>query len=310
MLYPTIKQLQFLVQLAELKHFGHAAQACHISQSAFSLAIKELENKLQIQLVDRTNKQIIFTAAGSAIVRQARLCLSELESLMELASDTQTPLSGKLTLGVIPSIAPFILPEFIPEISRNFPDLQLYLREDKTHIVHEQLLAGKLDVILIAFPFELKGIKKLSLFEDPFSLAYHQHSRWLKPNTTAFDIRDLPNESLLLLDDGHCLRDHALAACNVQPTEQVSRFAATSLQTLLQMVASDLGVTFIPQMAKKSLMLQAPNITLLDLPDSASRTIGLAWRKGSSRETEFHLLGKTLKQVHTNHLKNLGLTAF
>jgi len=223
---------------------------------------------------------------------------------MELASGTQEPLSGKLTLGIIPSIAPFILPEFIPKISGEFPNLQLYLREDKTHIVHEQLLSGKLDLILIAFPFELKGVEQISLFEDPFSLAYHQHSRWFDDSKKEFNINELPKESLLLLDDGHCLRDHALAACELRSPEQISRFAATSLQTLLQMVASDLGVTFIPQMAKKSLMVQDPNIRLLDLPDTANRKIGLAWRKGSAREADFRLLGKVLKQVHENQLKN------
>jgi len=300
MQYPTTKQLQFLVMLYEYKHFGRAAKACHISQSAFSIAIKELEKKLDVQLVDRTNKQVVFTEIGSSIVRQARLCLSELDTLMELASGTHEPLSGKITLGVIPSIAPFILPSFVPHITREHPNLKLYLREDKTHIVHEQLLAGKLDVILIALPFELKGVETVTLFDDPFMLAYHKHSKWFKDTKKGFDVNQLPKESLLLLDDGHCLRDHALEACHLRSLEQISRFAATSLQTLLQMVASDLGVTFIPEIAKESLMVKNAHISLLELPKSMNRQIGLAWRKGSARADEFKLLGEALKQIHDN----------
>ena len=300
MLYPTIKQLQCLIMLDEYKHFGQAAKACHISQSAFSTAIKELENKLRVQLVDRTNKQVVFTDIGLSIVRQARLCTSELDSLMQLASGSQEPLSGKITLGVIPSIAPFVLPEFMPKLLREHPNLQLYLREDKTHVVHEQLLAGKLDVILVALPFDLKGVESITLFEDAFLLAYHHHSQWFQGDMDAFDIQKLPKESLLLLDDGHCLRDHALEACQLHSLEQISRFAATSLQTLLQMVASDLGVTFIPEMAKDSLMVKDSRISLLKLPQHMHRQIGLAWRKGSARADEFRLLGdiliKTIKK--------------
>ena len=300
MQYPSTKQLQFLVMLDEYKHFGQAAKACHISQSAFSIAIKALENKLGVQLVDRTNKQIVFTDIGSIIVRQARLCLSELDTLVELAKGTHEPLSGKITLGVIPSIAPFVLPTFVPHITEQHPQLQLYLREDKTHIVHEELLSGKLDVVLLALPFKLEGVETITLFDDPFMLAYHKHSKWFKDENKKFNINNLPKESLLLLDDGHCLRDHALEACHLRSLDQISRFAATSLQTLLQMVASDLGVTFIPEMAKDSLMVKDSHISLLKLPKTMHRQIGLAWRKGSSRAEEFKMLGNILKQMHDN----------
>jgi len=298
--YPTTKQLQCLIALDEFKHFGRAAQACHISQSAFSTAIKMLEDKLQVQLVDRSSKQMIFTDIGLSIVHQTRLCLAEMDTLMDLASGNHAPLSGKITLGVIPSIAPFVLPKFVPEITQTHPDLQLYLREDKTHVVHEQLLAGKLDIILIALPFELQGTQTLTLFDDPFLLAYHQQSKWFKDEGKPFNINELPKESLLLLDDGHCLRDHALEACHLRSVEQISRFAATSLQTLLQMVASDLGVTFIPNIAKDSLMVKDSNIELLALPKNMHRKIGLAWRKGSSREEEFKLLGEMITACMDN----------
>jgi len=299
MSHPTIKQLKCLMALDAYQHFGQAAIACHISQSAFSLAIKELENKLHVQLVDRTNKQIIFTDIGMDIVSQARLCLSDLDTLISLAMNTQQPLTGKLTLGVIPSIAPFLLPQFIQDVSQSYPKLKLYLREDKTHIIHEQLLSGKLDLILMALPFDMKGVEQIHLFDDSFIFAYHQHSQWFQPSQQSFDINALPEESLLLLDDGHCLRDHALTACKLHHTEKINQFSATSLETLLQMVACDLGVTFIPYMAKASLQAKNLHISLLDLPQNMNRSIGLAWRKGSAREKEFRLLGDILKSIAT-----------
>ncbi len=166
--------------------------------------------------------------------------------------------------------------------------------------MHEELLSGKLDVVLLALPFKLQGVETLTLFDDPFLLAYHKHSKWFKDEYKKFNINNLPKESLLLLDDGHCLRDHALEACHLRSLDQISRFAATSLQTLLQMVASDLGVTFIPDMAKDSLMVKDSHIALLELPKTMHRQIGLAWRKGSARTDEFKMLGDMLKAMHDN----------
>jgi len=295
---PTLKQLRFLVALDEHRHFGRAAAACHISQSAFSIAIKELESRLNARLVDRTNRSVVFTDIGQAVVAQARLCLGDVEALVDLAASRQEPLSGRLSLGVIPTIAPFLLPAALPAIHDRFPGLQLYLREDKTRVIHEQLLAGRLDLILIALPFDLKGTTSMPLFDDPFLFACCRHSRWLENVGEDVRIEALPDESILLLDDGHCLRDHALQVCRLHNTDQISRFAATSLQTLLQMVAADLGVTFIPAMARGSLMLQGSSINLYPMPDGSCRQIGLAWRKGSSRDREFMLLGRLLQELH------------
>lgn len=295
---PTLKQLRFLVALDDHRHFGKAAAACHISQSAFSLAIKELEAKLHARLVDRTNRSLTFTEAGRAIADQARLCLGDIETLVNMAASGKEPLSGRLRLGVIPTIAPFLLPTVLPQLHARFPELQLYLREDKTHVIHEQLLTGRLDLILIALPFEMRGVVKLPLFNDPFLFACCRHTRWLKDQTGDIDLHALPEESILLLDDGHCLRDHALHACELHQTEQISRFSATSLQTLLQMVAIDLGVTFIPSMARNSIMLQGSDIALHAMPAGSYRQIGLAWRKGSGRDKEFRIFGSLIQEIY------------
>jgi len=295
---PTIKQLTYLVALDDYRHFGKAAASCFISQSAFSIAIKELETTLNVHLVDRTNKSVNITEAGKAVIRQARLCISDVQALMNIATSGQEPLSGRLTLGVIPTIAPFLLPSFMPESLSRFPKLQLYLREDKTMVIHEQLLEGKLDLILFALPFQMMGVTVMPLFEDPFLLACSQGSKWVSGAHDESGFDALADESIMLLEDGHCLRDHALSACSVSNSDQVSRFAATSLATLLQMVVADLGVTFIPEMAKNSLMGSEAELELHTMPRQSYREIGLAWRKGSSRSEEFMLLGELLKTLH------------
>jgi LysR family hydrogen peroxide-inducible transcriptional activator len=297
MVQPTIKQLRFLIALDEHRNFGKAAAACHISQSAFSLAIKELETKLNVRLVDRTNRSVTFTEVGRAIADQARLCIADIEALMAVAAGGKEPLNGRLALGIIPTIAPFLLPAVLPEIRRRYPRLQLYLREDKTRVIHEQLLEGRLDLILVALPFELRGVVQMPLFDDPFLFASREDSQWCDAMDHGVDIAKLPEESVLLLDDGHCLRDHALQACSLRNSDQISRFSATSLQTLLQMVANDLGVTFIPAMARDSIMLQGSHITLQPMPTDNCRQIGLAWRKGSGREREFQEFGALIREL-------------
>lgn len=294
---PTIKQLKYLIALDEHLHFGKASAACFISQSAFSIAIKELEGALNVQLVDRTNKRVVITEAGRAVISQARHCIRDLDLLMSIASSEQEPLSGKLTLGVIPTIAPFLLPPLIPEIMKQFPRLQLFLREDKTAVIHEQMLDGKLDLVLVALPFQMRGVTVMPLFEDPFLLACRQESRWIDVKHAPVDLDALPDESILLLEEGHCLRDHALEACHLRHSSLINRFSATSLQTLLQMVVADLGITFVPTMAKGSLIGGCSALELHPLPEQKSREIGLAWRKGSGRGDEFRKIGKLIQQL-------------
>lgn len=290
---PSTKQLKYLVALAEHGHFGRAAEACFVSQSAFSNAIKELELTLDTQLVDRTNRQVTITATGQEVVTLARLALRDIQSLVELAAGEKQPLTGELRLGVIPTIAPFLLPKLLPKLRQQYPELQLYLTEDQTAQIYERLMDGELDVLLLALPWEMRGVEVRNLFRDSFRLACRQGTRRIDPRNYRFNRLD--SDSILLLEDGHCLRDHALTACKIRHTEKVRRFAASSLLTLVEMVDADLGITFLPEMSEGSSLLRNTRVRLYPLPESSYRTIGLAWRKGSNRIDEFKLLGTFLQ---------------
>jgi LysR family hydrogen peroxide-inducible transcriptional activator len=292
--YPTVKQLRYLVALRETGHFGRAADSCFVSQSAFSTAIRELESLLRTQLVDRTNRRVTITAIGEEVVTQARLCLRDIESLVEIAGQQHEPLSGPLRLGVIPTIAPFLLPAVLPKLRRAYPGLELYLFEEQTRRIHEELLAGKLDVLLLAMPYELRSVESIPLFRDRFCLAYRQDTKRIDPDN--YRVNRLNADSVLLLEDGHCLRDHALDACKIRDRQKVSRFSASSLLTLIEMVDADLGVTFLPEMARDSSLLRNTRVKLRNLGPRSYRTIGLAWRKGSGRTEEFRMLGEFLRQ--------------
>ncbi|MDX1500437.1 MAG: hydrogen peroxide-inducible genes activator [Woeseiaceae bacterium] len=289
---PSTKQLQYFVALVEHEHFGNAAEACHVSQSAFSSAIKELENTLETQLVDRTNRQVTITSIGQDIASQARLVLQDIESLVDLAAGEKQPLTGELRLGVIPTIAPFLLPKVLPILRREYPELMLYLTEDQTDRIYERLMDGELDLLLLALPWDLRSVEVQNLYRDPFRLACHEHTRRVDPENYRFSRLDA--DSILLLEDGHCLRDHALAACKIRDSEKVRRFAASSLLTLVEMVDADLGITFLPAMAEDSVLLRNTHVKLYPLAESSYRSIGLAWRKGSNRVEEFKLFGEFL----------------
>jgi len=290
---PSIQQLKYFVALTESEHFRRAADRCFVSQSAFSNAIKELEATLDAQLVDRTNRNVTITATGQQVAVQARLVLRDLDSLVETARGQKEPLTGELRLGVIPTIAPFILPDALPKLRKQYPDLRLLLVEDQTQRIHARLMQGELDVLLIALPWEMHGVDELSLFRDAFCLACHEDTDHVDPENYRFS--RLHSDSILLLEDGHCLREHALAACKIQNTQKVSRFAASSLLTLIEMVDADLGVTFLPEMARGSSLLRNTRVKLHSMGDRSYRTIGLVWRKGSRRVDEFHLLGDFIR---------------
>ncbi|MGI9301623.1 MAG: hydrogen peroxide-inducible genes activator [Gammaproteobacteria bacterium] len=290
---PTIKQLRYLVALAEHRHFGKAADACFVSQSAFSVAIKALESLLDTRLVDRTNKSVTITNIGKQVATQARLCLRDAEGILDIVNASQEPLMGMLKMGVIPTIAPFLLPKALPKIRKTYPKLELYLKEDLTQRVYEDLMSGELDLILIALPFELRNTETLTLFKDHFRLACRPDTQLVDPENYSYN--RLQDESVLLLEDGHCLRDHALSACRIRNTKKLGKFEATSLHTLLQMVDSDLGITFVPEMAQGSSLLKSTRIKTWPLREMSYRQIGLAWRKSSTRADEFKQLGEILK---------------
>ncbi len=295
---PTVKQLRYLVTLEKYLHFGKAAEACFVTQSAFSVAIKELEGQLNVSLVDRTSRSVTFTSVGKLVAEQARHALFDLEGIVDIARSVQQPLTGPLKMGVIPTIAPFLLPKILPEIRKRFPKLELYLKEEQTKKIHALLLEGELDILLLALPVELTNTDTVSLFTDTFKLAYKQGTRLIDPQD--FTPSKLNQGVILLLEDGHCLREHALSACNLTRLEETNKFSASGLYSLVQMVNSDLGVSFIPQMAIDGGLLENTQVVTQDLKDHAYREIGLAWRKSSVRKQEFGMLADVILESVKN----------
>ena len=291
---PTVKQLRYFVALEEHEHFGKAAAACFVSQSAFSVAIRELESLLGVQLVDRTNRKVTVTQLGRDVATQARLCIRDLEGLVEIARGSRDVLAGPLRLGVIPTIAPFLLPKVMPALRETYPQLQLLLREEQTRAIYEQLMDGELDLILLALPYEMRNVQVMRLFKDRFRLACRAGTELVDPANYRFN--RLNAESVLLLEDGHCLRDHAISACRIRNFEKVSRFSASSLLTLVEMVDADLGITYLPEMAEGSSILVGTRVETHPMRDDAYRHVGLAWRRGSGREREFRLLGEFIRE--------------
>jgi len=295
--FPTFKQLRYFVALVEQKHFGRAAAQCFVSQSAFSIAIQELEALLGANLVDRTNRRVTITAVGQEVAVLARLCIRDLSALVELAHGQSRPLQGPLQLGIIPTIAPFLLPRVLPALRKSYPALKLFLHEDMTERLHEQLLEGELDAVLLALPYDLKGVETMDLFDDKFRLAARAGTQLVDPQHYRFS--RLNEGSVLLLREGHCLREHAIDACKLRDTRKQSRFSASSLLTLIEMVDADLGITFLPEMAVGSALLQGTQVRTYPLGDKSYRTIALAWRRSSPRAEEFRALGEFIADQRT-----------
>ena len=297
MTLPSLRQLEHLVLLADHGHFGHAAKIAHVTQSTLSASIKELENILQASLVDRTKRRVVLTPLGLEIVERAHRILNEGKDLVEAARAGSEPLSGALRMGVIPTVGPFLLPEILPQLRRAYPALRLYLVEDLTARLVEELRAGRLDIVLLALPHEDCGnLETRVLFEDPFKVALAQGHSLATGNSV--DMERVGSEGLLLLKEGHCLREHALAACRLADRRQVEPVEATSLHTLVQMVDNGLGITLLPQLAIDGGILKGTTIRVL--PTAAhppSREIGLVWRRGTGRQREFELLGNVLTQL-------------
>jgi len=291
---PTTRQLRYFSRLAQERHFGQAAEHCCVSQSAFSSAIRELENTLDVQLVDRTSRRVALTPAGRSVAARADECLKMLEALVESVSGPREPLTGTLNLGVIPTIAPFLLPQILRKLQRAYPKLELFLTEDQTAVLHQKLLDGAIDVALLALPMDLPGTDAESLFKDPFLLAYRQGTSRVDPERYKFS--KLEDGSVMLMEDGHCLRDHALDACQLRDSEKLNHFAATSLLSLVEMIDADLAVSYLPDMAVQSGLLKNTRVRVVPLGKNNFREIGLAWHKGSARKDEFRLLGSFIKQ--------------
>ena len=299
MLIPTLRQLQYLKLLAEHGSFSRAAEAAHVTQPTLSAGVAELEKVLGSPVVDRGRAGVILTAVGEEAVARASDILARAEDLVQVARSAGQPLSGRFRLGVIPTIAPFLLPRVLPELRHRFPSLRLFLREDLTGRLIAALKSGALDAALIALPYDLQGIDHADVFVDPFfavAPANHAIARLKRVESSVLD-----RDDLILLEDGHCMRDHALSACSLDGNRSSGSeggFAATSLHTLVQMVGSGLGVSLLPAMAVEAGLADAAPVVVRPLSDGApSREVVVAWRAGSSRGAEAKLLAQTLQQA-------------
>jgi len=299
MMLPTIRQLQYLKLLAEQGAFGKAAEAAHVTQPTLSAGIQELERTLGAPVVDRARTGVILTPVGEEALRRATVILNEAEELVEAAKNAGQPLTGRFRLGVIPTIAPFLLPGALPLLRQRFPKLRLFLREDLTQRLIAQLKAGRLDAALIALPFDMGGLEWAHVADDELLAALpadHPLARFASASPEAME-----RENLILLEDGHCLREHALSACRLNPPKTANGeepFTATSLPTLVQMVGSGLGVTFLPRMAVSAGLAKAADIAVRPIDaDHPAREIVVAWRAGSNRRAEGRLLAEVLKEA-------------
>ncbi|MEE2023253.1 hydrogen peroxide-inducible genes activator [Alkalimonas mucilaginosa] len=292
---PSIKQMQYLLALHEHQHFGRAAEACFIGQSTLSAAIANMEETLNAQLLERDHKTFIFTPLGEDIVRQARGIIEQCEELSLFAQSQGKPMSGPFRLGCIPTIAPFVLSDIMAECRQQFPELQLLLREDTSDNSLHALAEGRLDMVLLALPYETGAFHTEVLAQDPFQLVLHRD--WQAAGFEQ-DISQWPDESIFLLEREHCLTGHAVKACELEDNRKVNPFFATSLHTLTQMVNNKLGVTFMPQLAINAGLLQGTELVCQrPAVGLASRDIGVAWRATSSKLHSYRLLAELIRQV-------------
>ena len=296
---PTLKQLKYLCAIAKARHFGQAAKDCHVSQSTLSTAIHELEEHLGVILIERSNKRAHLTRLGEEVVSRSRDILVNVSDLVSLCNTSEKPFSHELRLGVIPTIAPYLLPSLLQLLRNEDPDFKLSLIEELSEVLVERLNNGELDVLLLALPYPSQGATTFHLFYDDFLLACPDNHPLASTHPLQLD--DLDNQDLLLLEDGHCLRDHALEACKLNTNELSVPYQATSLNTLVLMVANGMGITLLPKMAIDAHILADIPVTVKHfMEEKVWRSVGLLWRNSSPRKDEFELLGKLLQQLWGN----------
>ena len=291
----TLRHLQFLIAVADTSNFSRAAEISFVTQPTLSAGIKELEDRLGVQLIERTRRSVMLTPLGEQIVARSRALLLDAKEIEELARAHQNPEEGDLRLGAIPTIGPYLIPQALPLIRAQFPGLRLYLREEMTESLIDGLNAGRLDLILIALPFDTGSLEIAHLFEDGYQLATPPHAP--RPQKTGHSaLRDAGQ--LMLLEKGHCLQRHALQAYPDRNLAQDETFAATSLTTLVAMVSEGLGVTLLPNLAIDAGIVSHAEVSLTPLPDACPRQVVLAWRTNSAQKDLFEKLSELLRQSH------------
>lgn len=297
---PSLRQLSYLVTLSETLHFTEAARRSFVTQSTLSGGIMELERLLGGVLVERDRQNVRLTPLGEQVVARARVLLADAQDLMRLSREMSEPLTGDLHLGIIPTIAPFILTQLLDEVHQHLPKIQLHLHEAQSEKIVEKLEHGNLDMIVLALPFDTRGLKVAEIAKEHLSLVYNKNdSNAIHANS----LDDLDLTRLMLLEEGHCLRDHALSACPVGERKNDHRLKASSLPTLVEMVSSDLGFTLLPEIAIKNSMLSGNDaIAIKSIQDAPSRTLALITRKSTPLQSEFDVILDILKKI-TSHLE-------
>ena len=292
----NLRDLRYFIALAETRHFGRAAEACFVSQPTLSTQLKKLEEELGVALFERAPRNILLTPAGEQILRHAKLALSHVGTMQEIAKHTKDPESASIRLGIFPTLAPYLLPHVVPKLRKRFPNLELLLIEEKTEILIHQLRDGLIDAAILAEPLTEEQFESMHLFTEPFVLALPE--KHPLSNQLTLGMGELEQQHLLLLEDGHCLRDQALAVCALSGASEKEGFRATSLETLRQMVAAGVGITLLPMLAVKPPVPKSPYIRLLPFRNPApTRRIALFWRKSSVRGAFLRDLGQQIAKL-------------
>ena len=292
--HPTLKQLQYLAALHGTGHFGRAADQCFVSQSTLSAGLRDLESLLGVTLVERSKRSVRFTPLGEAVVLRAHRILREAEELSAMVEANGQPLTGEVRMSVIPTIAPFLLPRMLPRLRADRPALRLFLREEPSAAAIESLHQGRADCVLLALPYATGDVEHETIELDALFVAMPADFMANPPDT--IDPLLIDADRLLLLEDGHCLKDHALAACNRPELRARATMIGTSLHTLVQMVDNGLGLTMLPEMALDAGILNGTQVVARPLASAtANREIALVWRKNSPRSDEFRLLAEELR---------------
>lgn len=286
----NLRDLRYLVAVADHGHFGRAAEACFVSQPTLSTQIRKLERELGVELIERNPRQIVLTAPGHRIVAKARSVLSEADDIERIAAQARDPEGGTIRLGLFPTLAPYLLPHVVPQVHRRFPKLELLLVEEKTDEILARLRDGRLDAGVLALPVPDKHLHAEPLFVEDFVLAVPADHR-LAGSTEPVPTSVLADEAVLLLEEGHCLRDQALSVCRLAGAEERPGFRATSLETLRQMVASGVGVTFLPSLAAQPPVALSSDLALVPLAEPVPRReIAMVWRATSPSAPLLHTL--------------------
>jgi LysR family hydrogen peroxide-inducible transcriptional activator len=303
----SFKQLRYFDAVARLGHFGKAAQHCAVTQPALSMQIQELEKELGVRLIERHPKGAVLTEAGREIARRASRILTEVRDLRDCARQGDRPLSGPLKLGIIPTIAPYVLPPLLPSMRERYPDLELHVRETHTAHLKDELLDGALDLLLLALPIEHADIETRALFEDRFLLALPTSRRVRGGMRATPDL--LENDRLLLLEEGHCLRDQALAYCQLRKVDSIDTFGVSGLSTIVQMVANGMGLTLLPEISIDVETLHGQVRLMRFEEPEPSRTVGLAWRATSPRRREFIDFGELIVEALPQERRSVKLAS-